>query len=145
MVLTQTKRLSKYYSPLPRAGEGQGLRAAAAKLQSYSWTAAKDDEKCSWEFRCVGISALIIQYINQICQGSRIARDRVRLASGSAINSSFAGSNASFRPSRQAVAAPWQATCECLVMSALVDGCERVFTQSRKLRAWRIAETPTPS
>ena len=42
----QPKRLSKNYSPLPgttkwSAGEGQGVRAAAKKLQSYSWTASK--------------------------------------------------------------------------------------------------------
>ena len=59
----------------------------------------------------------------QTRQGSRKARDRIRLAMSSLVNSRFAGSQLSFLPRWYAMNAAWQTMCEFAAAAALARGC----------------------
>src|ERR1017187_5158351 len=65
-----------------------------------------------------------------MCQGSRIARDRMRLASSSFTNDLVAGSQVSLRRTCQEMYAAWLVIMLFIVASTLQCGCCRDLTQS---------------
>src|SRR6476659_2981775 len=69
-------------------------------------------------------------------QGSRMARDRSRLASGSLRNSSLAGSYLTYRFSHMQILAACTVDIERYMNSGLATVCRRDLTQSKKFRTW---------
>jgi trigger factor len=72
-------------------------------------------------------------------QGSRRASERSRSASASLMNWLVALSKRTCRPRNSATLAAWQAMWALQAATALVFGCWRDFTQSRKSRTWNVA------